>query len=82
MPMEAALCGCLIVCSNVKSNGMILDYAYDGKTAMAFNSIDEAVAKIENPDWSLIAEAQNLIRDKIGTRSMNMRRFVDIIEHA
>jgi len=81
VPMEAAMCGCLVVCSDHPMNGMIFDYAFDS-TAMIYESenLDHAVKLIKKPDWSLVKNMQGYIRKNIGTREENMNKMVSIIE--
>lgn len=78
VPMEAALCGCLVVCSDHKLNGMSLDYAFDDKTAMIYEveNIEQAAEKIRNPNWNLVRAMQEYIKVNIGTRVDNMRKMV------
>jgi hypothetical protein len=81
VPLEAALCKCLIVCSDHKLNGMVLDYAFDN-TAMVykFGDLDHAADLIRNPDWSLINNMQKFVVDKIGSREINMLKLIEILE--
>ncbi len=81
-PMEAALCGCLIVCSDHKLNGMVLDYAFDGYTAMVyeFGNIKQASDLIRHPDFDLVKNMQDGLRTVIGTREDNMKRLVGYLE--
>jgi len=76
-PLEAALCGALILCRKIKSNGME-DYATD-ETAMRFNTIDEAIEMIKNPDYSKVKKMQELIINKIGDRKTNMIKFLEVL---
>lgn len=77
VPMEANLCGCLIVCSDHKLNGMVLDYAFDD-TAMIykFRDIEKAARLIKNPDWSLIDNMKKVIVNKVGSRETNMKKLI------
>jgi hypothetical protein len=79
VPIEAALCGCLIVGNNNPRNGMIYDYLFDGKTGMVYDSIDDAVDKIKNPDFSLVDNAIEHIKTNIGTRESNMSKLINLI---
>lgn len=79
VPIEAALCGCLIVGNDNPRNGMIYDYLFDGKTGMVYKSIDDAVDKIKNPDFSLVENAIDHIKTNIGTREDNMRKLINLI---
>tara|TARA_A100001015_G_C14916784_1_gene682692 strand:+ start:61 stop:1014 length:954 start_codon:yes stop_codon:yes gene_type:complete len=83
VPMEANLCGCLIVCSNNKNNGMILDYAFNNHSAFTYNNIDEAVSIIENKysldNSHIVKECQSIIRNNIGSRYYNMNNLIKLI---
>lgn len=81
VPMEAALCGCLVVCSDHPLNGMVLDYAFEN-TAMIydFGDIKQAAELIRDPDWSLVENMQDVIRTEIGTRKQNMKKMVEYLE--
>jgi glycosyltransferase involved in cell wall biosynthesis len=50
VPMEAALCGCLIMCNNVLINGMVCDYAFHNETALIYKDIEDACNIINNID--------------------------------
>jgi len=78
VPAEACLCGCLIVCNRRDSNGMG-DYATD-ETAMRYTGWDELLEAIENPNFSKVAKMQKLLKEKIGNREKNMKRFVRLIK--
>lgn len=79
---EAALCGCLIVCSDAPMNGMGFDYAFDGNTAMVYRAgdVDHAAELIENPNWDCIERMDNCLRHSIGTRENNMKKLVKYLE--
>jgi hypothetical protein len=79
-PIEAGLCGCLVVCNDNKLNGMVLDYAFDGKTAMVYRTIPEAVRKIKNPNWDLTKKMKNYLIHNISDRTSNMERFIKEID--
>ena len=80
-PMEASLCGVLVLCSDCATNGMVLDYAFDD-TAMIYKygHIEQAVELIRNPDWSLVGNMQEYIRKNIGTRVYNMKNMVAVLD--
>jgi hypothetical protein len=82
VPMEAALCGCLVVCSDHPLNGMSADYAFDGQTAMVyeFGDLKQAAELIKNPDWGLVKNMQDHLRTEIGTREENMTKLVEYLE--
>lgn len=76
-PPEANLCGCLVVCNRMPSNGMI-DYATD-ETAMRYDTWEELIHCIEYPDFSKVAKMQAVLRNKIGDRETNMKKMLKII---
>lgn len=90
IPMEANLCGALVVCNQLDSNGMG-DYAWGstGKsekgTAMVYrfsqdeDPAEKAIELMENPKWGCIEVMQKVIREKIGTREKNVKRFLELI---
>ena len=80
VPIEANLCGCLVVCSDHELNGMVLDYAFDD-TAMIyeFGDLKQASELISSPDWSLVGNMQEHIINNIGTREDNMKKMVDVL---
>lgn len=79
VPMEAALCGCLIVCSDHPLNGMIFDYAVKDMTAMVyeFGKIEQAADCIRNPDWSLVEGMWSKLRIDINDREYNMKKLIE-----
>ncbi len=83
VPMEASLCGALIVCSDRSDNGMIHDYAFNNRSAFVYSNLDEAVSIIEknyNIDNShIIKESQKIITQDIGTRKQNMGKLIKLI---
>jgi glycosyltransferase involved in cell wall biosynthesis len=79
VPMEANLCGCLIVCSNRPTNGMLFDYAFKGNTAMIYENIDEAVDMIKTPNWSYVKNMQDHLKTSINTREYNMKKMIKIL---
>jgi glycosyltransferase involved in cell wall biosynthesis len=81
VPMEAALCGCVVVASNHPLNGMYYDYA-DEDTAMIYDyreGVRDAAKLIDEPDWSLIQPMRRRIVDRIGTREERMRDFAALL---
>lgn len=81
VPLEAALCGCVIVCSDAPMNGMIYDYAFDD-TSIVYKAgdIENAVDRIKNIDYTMVTRMQSYIKKRIGSREINMRRFVNYLE--
>ena len=82
VPMEAALCGCLIVCGNESMNGMIYDYAFKDNTAMVYDrkDMEHAAELIRNPSWDCIDRMYSCLRHTIGTREDNMQKLVEYLE--
>ena len=82
VPIEANLCGCLVVCGDEPMNGMIYDYAFPNNTAMVYRrkDINRAVELIKNPNWDLINNMQQHIKDNIGTREDNIKKMVKYLE--
>jgi len=83
VPMEASLCGCLIICSNNKNNGMVLDYAFNNRSALTYENLDEAVSIIEKnhqlDNSHIIKESQNIITNNIGSRKCNMMKLISLL---
>jgi len=82
VPMEAALCGCLIVCGDEPLGGMIYDYAFPDNTAMVYDrkDIDHAAELIRNPNWDVIERMNNHLRNNIGSREKNMIKLINYLE--
>ncbi len=80
-PMEAALCGCLIVCNDDPMNGMCMDYAFDNNTAMIYHrrDIEQAAELIRHPNWGVVDRMYNHLRNNMGTREENMKKLVDYL---
>lgn len=78
--MEAALCGCLLICNGNLQSGTS-DYAIDNQTAMVYAPNDwmHAAMLINSPKYSLIFACQDLIKEKIGTREQNMKKLIEVI---
>lgn len=74
---EAALCGSLIVCNRINSNGMG-DWATD-RTAERFSYEDEIKRILGSPDYDKANKARSVLIDKIGNRERNMKEFVRLI---
>lgn len=83
VPMEASLCGALIVCSDRSDNGMIHDYAFDNRSAFIYSNLDEAISIIETKkreeNLHIIQESQKIITQDIGTREHNMKKLIKLI---
>jgi hypothetical protein len=77
-PMEASLCGALLVCSNHTLNGMIHDYAHD-ESAMIYEAgnIKQAAELIRNPDYNKVLDMQSVLVTYIGSREENMMRLAE-----
>lgn len=80
MPAEAALCGCLVVGFDGPHSGTG-DWL-DDTTGHLFTSVEEAQESIANPDFTRVKKAQQVLREKIGNRTTNMRKFVKILGEA
>ncbi len=82
VPIEAALCGCLIICNDDPMNGMCMDYAFDDDTAMVYEArnMEYAAEIIKNPNWDLVDKMYDHLVNNIGTREKNMQKLVDYLE--
>lgn len=82
VPMEAALCGCVIVCSDAPMNGMIYDYVFANKTGVIYPARDifSAAKKIKNIDYNMVQCMQKYIKRFIGSREVNMEKFISHLE--
>jgi len=80
--IEAALCGCLIVCGDESLGGMIYDYAFPNNTAMVYEArdIEHAAKLICNPSWDVIGRMDNHLRNNIGSREKNMKKMISLLE--
>lgn len=83
-PMEAALCGCALVCTDHPKSGMS-DYAIHSKTAMVYPARNLEIAakyirillKDEDMRKELNVNMVNLLRSKICSRETNMQKFLN-----
>jgi hypothetical protein len=75
---EANLCGCLVYCNRTESNGMG-DYATE-ETAMRHSTWGEFMEGLKKPDFSKVLKMQNVLKNKIGSREKNMKRFVGLLK--
>lgn len=82
VPIEAALCGCLVVCSDHPMNGMGFDYAFGGNTVMVYEArnIGHAAELIKNPNWEVIDRMYNHLMNNIASRETNMKKLVEYIK--
>ena len=82
VPMEAALCGCLVVANNSPLNGMGLDYTFNDDTAMVYESrnIEHAAELVRNPNWAVVERMHNYLRNNIGSREKNMGELIKLFE--
>jgi len=80
-PMEAAMCGCLIVCGDEPLGGMIYDYAFKDNTALVYDrkDMEHAAELIRNPNWDCIERMYNCLKHNIGTREDNMKKLVELL---
>ncbi len=82
-PMEAALCGCSLVCTDHPRNGMN-DYAIHGETALVYPARNAKKAAkyvqklLSDPKLAqeLNANMVNLLLTKIGDRKTNMGKLI------
>lgn len=79
--LEAALCGCLIICNDNPMNGMVQDYAFHNKTAMIYpeGDIKTAAKLIQFRRWDVVNPMMDYIKENIGSRNENMQKFVDVL---
>jgi hypothetical protein len=55
------------------------DYATE-ETAMRYSTEDELMDCLDNPDYSKVEKMQKILREKIGSRSENMKRMVKLLK--
>jgi len=81
VPMEAALCGCLVVCSDAPLGGMIYDYAFSD-TAMIYKARDmeHAAQQIQHAKWENTANMYEYLTHFINSRERNMEKLVGYLE--
>ena len=83
-PMEAGLCGAVLVANSGRRSGMS-DYAIHEKTALCFSTRKEAQEQIQmllgdiRLRRNLSKNLRDLLLTKIGTRRKNMRRLCRIL---
>ena len=79
-PMEAALCGALIVCNDHPMNGICMDYGFDD-TAMVYRhrDIEHAAELIRNADWFKVDRMKRFLVNDIGSREKNMEKFIRVV---
>lgn len=82
VPMEAALCGCLILCSSAPMNGMCMDYAFDRDTAMVYKprNIKEAADLVRYAEWDHVDDMKDFLVNDIGSREKNMKKFMGVLK--
>lgn len=80
-PMEAALCGCTLVCTDASRNGT-KDYAIDGETAYCYprGNIEMACAAIEKASGEKVVKAAEKIIQKISDRKTAMERLIEYVK--
>jgi len=84
-PMEAALCGATVVAPGHPSAG-VSDYCIDGLTGQTYNTVDDAVARIEFlMKKSAVREGMNkvmrkMIATKVGDVETNAQRMIARLE--
>jgi len=79
-PMEAALCGALVVCNDHPMSGIALDYGIE-RTSMVYRhrDIEHAAEVIRNVNWSKVEVMQQFLINEIGSREKNMKEFIDVL---
>jgi len=86
-PMESALCGAALVCTDHERGGMV-DYAVHEETALVYEAgnlkqASKYVNQLMNDDEARIRLNKNmveLLKTKIGNRQDNMKKFLDYVE--
>ena len=79
---EASIQGCVLLGNNVKSNGCS-DYlnSYTGYKYENVETVKQLIEKLTIEEMTnKVSNCQQLIREKIGSRKTNMKRFVRILE--
>ncbi len=76
-PAEAALSGALVIYNDIDSGGT-RDYCTP-ETAKPYRTFDECIEALESPDFSKVEKMQKVLKEKIGSREKNMKRFVELI---
>jgi len=87
VPMEATLCGCALVLTDHFMGGTI-DYAINEETCLIYpardiNAAAECIKRLmedENLRNKLNNNAMNVLRNKIGDRTTNMKKFVNFLK--
>jgi hypothetical protein len=79
-PMEAALCGAMIVCPGIEESGLS-DYCTK-ETAIIYNDISDVPDLLDAArwDWWRVSNMKWLLHDKIKSRADNMKKFVEYLE--
>jgi len=80
VPMEAALCGCILVCNAIPAGGTG-DYCIDGETGFTYKQGDikdceRIIRSISEPRPEMVQRAKDVIRRKIGTAEDNMKKLI------
>jgi len=86
-PLEASLCGCAVVCSDTKRNGM-MDYAVDGENCLIYKARDLTGAScavrrlLSDPGLckNLNLSMVKTIKKRIGTRKRNMKKLIRLLK--
>jgi glycosyltransferase involved in cell wall biosynthesis len=79
-PIEAALCGCILVCNDTRFNGTA-DYCLHEQTGYVFskNNTDEAVRHIQRAGRNVVEPCKELIKGKIGTREQAIKHLLEVL---
>ncbi len=78
VPAEAAMSGCYVIGVDHPHSGTG-DYLTD-KTGALYKTEAELMYAIENPDFSKVEKMHKVLREKIGSREKNMRKFAEILQ--
>lgn len=76
-PMEAAMCGALIVCPGIEESGLD-DYA-NSETAIIYDNLEDVPELLKAADFGKVAKMQEVLKNKIGDRKKNMQKLIDFL---
>lgn len=82
VPMEAMLCGCLLICNDHDNNGMKYDYSFDRETSLVYQKIEDLPDILNDTSIdiaSIINNGSDFIKNNIGSREDNMKKLVELI---
>ena len=84
VPMEAMLCGCLLICNDNDNNGMKHDYSFDMETSIVYKKVEDVISVLNDESIDLSAIRNNgtdFIKNNIGSREDNMKKLIDLIRN-